>query len=758
MTPSGFEGGSRLPQKPTAMPNRNFPDPTRWNPPGPEAHLRDYWYVLLKRRFLVAAIAATALVTTAIGSLLRTPQYKASAVMQIDRGKINLVQDVKAEDHRTGYAEFYATQRRMLMSRRLAVRVMDRLNLWQHPLLRPPGGSDRARREQQIDAFLCMIEVQPVGITQLIEVNFLTPDPELSARLANAQVREFIQFLSESDSGVARGTASFIREQIEKIRKEIQQKEQALQEYSQRQDVVITGDKDNIVLQKLEDLNRQLAQAEGQRTAAEARYQSLRRADPGSLPEVMNNSSIQSLKQQYARGEEELAELSERFSADWPDLQRRRGSLEKLKRRLEQETREVASKVIAAARTEYEAAVQREKLLQQAVEEQKGQARQLGKVSADYQSIKVGLDNQQQMLQQLLRRETETAMHGELGERMPVNVRIVEEATPPSKRYRPNLPRNLALGGVVGLILALGVAFFLDYWDTGIYTIEDLRRYVALPYLGMIPHEGLGAEPSAGRRFLGGGRANGRSLPSSGSSDLPALRSSHLPALNGGKSILAERFKFLRSSLLFSNPGAPPKTVLVTSPEKHAGKTFVTCNLAASLTELDKKVLIIDGDLRNPRLHRVFQMRNKVGLSTVLTGQKSVDEGVVCRTSLHNVFVLLAGPLCPRPAELLGSPIMEQILERCGHEFDFILIDSAPLLPVIDTHGLASRCAAVLLVVRSGQTSRYAVNSSVEMLDRVQTKITGVVLNDVNLNDYAQYYYHSHYSYEYGSYSSRASS
>ena len=231
-----------------------------------------------------------------------------------------------------------------------------------------------------------------------------------------------------------------------------------------------------------------------------------------------------------------------------------------------------------------------------------------------------------------------------------------------------------------------------------------------------------------------------------------------LPALTGSKSILPERFKFLRSSLLFANPGAPPKTMLVTSPEKHAGKTFVTCNLAASLTELDKKVLIIDGDLRNPRLHRVFQMRNKVGLSTVLTGQKSVDEGIVCRTPLKNVFVLLAGPLCPRPAELLGSKVMEELLERCGQEFDFILIDSAPLLPVIDTHVLASRCAAVLLVVRSGQTSRYAVNSCVEMLDRVQARITGVVLNDVNLNDYAQYYYHSHYSYEYGSYTSRASS
>jgi capsular exopolysaccharide synthesis family protein len=738
------------------MSTRNsFREPARWNPPGPEAHLRDYWYVLLKRRWLVAAIALAALVVTAIATLAPAPKYKATAVIQIDRGKINLVQDVRAEDQRTGYAEFYATQRRVLMSRTLVARVMDHLNLWQHPLFQSkPGVESTAAREQQIDKFLAMMEVLPVGITQLIEVSFLSPEPELSSRLANGHVKQYIQFSSESDSGVARGATSFIREQIEKIRKEIQQKEQALQEYSQRQDVVITDSKDNIVLQKLEDLNRQLAEAEGQRTAAEARYQSLRRADPGSLPEVLANGSIQNLKQAYARGEDECTELAERFSADWPELQRRRRALEKLKERLERETREVASKVIAAARTDYEAALQREKLLQQSVDGQKGQAQALTKVSADYESIKVGLDNQQKMLQELLRRETETTIRGDLGERLPVNVRIVEEATTPTGRFRPHLWRTLGVGVLVGIILALGVAFFLDYWDTAIYTIEDLRRHVGLPYLGMVPHESFNVEPPAGRRLLGSCRSNGRSF-SSTSGDLPALRSHDLPALNGGNSILAERFKFLRSSLLFSSPGAPPKTVLVTSPEKHAGKTFVTCNLAASLTELDKKVLIIDGDLRNPRLHRVFRMRNKEGLSTVLTGQKSIDDGVVSRTSLPNIFVLLAGPLCPRPAELLGSRVMEQILERCGEEFDFILVDSAPLLPVIDTHALAGRCAAVLLVVRSGQTSRYAVNSCVETLERAQANITGVVLNDVNLNDYAQYYYHSHYSYEYGSYSGR---
>ena len=756
MSACGVDDANGSQHERAVMTRKDPPDAARWNPPGPEAHLRDYGYVLLKRRWLIAAIWVTVLAATAIQSLMQTPLYKATAVIQIDRGKINLVREVRAEDNRIGYAEFYATQRRVLMSRTLAARVMDRLDLWSLPLFQLKGGSARAVREQQIDKFLSMMEVTPVGITQLIDVSFLTPDPSLSERLANSLVQENIEAMTESDSGIARSTVSFIREQIEKIRKDVQEREQALQAYRQQQDVVIIDDKEKIVLQKLENLNQQVAEAQGQRTAAEAHYQSIRGADRAALTEVLKDSSIQNLKQLLARAESEYAELAERFKPDWPEMQRQRGAIEQLERRLKKETSEVASKVVAAARVDYDAAVQREKLLQKAVDEQKGQAQQLGTVSADYESIKVGLDNQRQMLQQLLRRETESALNGELDRRLPINVRVVEEATPPLKRSRPNIAWNLELGGLIGILIAVGVAFFLDYWDTGIYTIEDLRRYVPLPYLGMIPRESPRVDPPADVRRLGSG--NGRRLPARAQSGHLASRTVLLSGANGEKTILAERFKFLRSSLLFSNPGAPPQTVLVTSAAKGEGKTFVTCNLARSLTELDKKVLLIDGDLRNPKLHRIFQISNKVGLSTVLTGQQGLDNGVICRTPVCGLSVLPAGPISPRPAELLGSKAMAQLLGRCGEEFDFILVDSAPLLPVIDTHFLAAHCAAVLLVTRSGRTSRYAISSSVELLDRVRARITGVVLNDVNLSDYAQYYYYSHYSYEYETYPSQAAS
>ena len=206
---------------------------------------------------------------------------------------------------------------------------------------------------------------------------------------------------------------------------------------------------------------------------------------------------------------------------------------------------------------------------------------------------------------------------------------------------------------------------------------------------------------------------------------------------------------------MLSTPGHPPRTVLVTGPDKNAGKTFVACNLATSLADLDKKVFLIDADLRNPQIHKVFRFKNRVGLSSVLSGQTAVEKGCVFSMLIPNLYVLLAGPPSPTPAELLGSSKMEETLEQCMQLFDYVLLDSAPLLPVFDSHYLTVRADANLLVVRSGHTSRNAVSQSLDLIDRVGGKVTGVILNDVNLADYAQNYYysyHSYHSYEYGTY------
>ncbi|MGH9390515.1 MAG: hypothetical protein ACRD1Z_12930, partial [Vicinamibacteria bacterium] len=340
----------------------------------------------------------------------------------------------------------------------------------------------------------------------------------------------------------------------------------------------------------------------------------------------------------------------------------------------------VARKVVATAEREYREAREREMLLGREATSQKGEAQELNKLTTDYNQIKAEIDNQRTMLQQLLRRQSETGLSAELGEQQPVTVRVVEAALVPRGSTGPGLRRSLFLGTLVGLGLALGLAFFLDYWETNIYTIDDLRRHVPLPYMGMVPRLDGGSDILLGGMSVKSlaaeaaeeQRAKSTKKLSTTRSALALAQRKVASRSKDDVSMIAERFKFLRGSLLLSKPGAPPRVVLVTGPDKNAGKTFVACNLAMSLTDLDKKVLLIDADLRNPQLHKIFRFKNRVGLSNVLSGQTSLEKGCVVSTPIPNFFVLMAGPPSPTPAELLGSRKMEEVLGECAYHFDYV--------------------------------------------------------------------------------------
>jgi polysaccharide biosynthesis transport protein len=757
-----MSNGTWIPQVSTRQDNEEL----EYYPPESETHLRDYWYIVLKRRWLIATMLTAVVGYFTVRTLMKTPMYSATAVIQIDRGKINLVQDVMVQDYYSGYTEFYPTQARVLRSRDLARRVVNQLKLYENPYF--TGGGKIEPTDQNLDnlagAVLGMLDVNQIRSTQLMEVRFTSADPQISAKLANALTDQFMSFNNERDTNLARSTAGFIREQVEKIQNEIQEKEKFLQDYSQREDLVMVDEKELSAMKQLDQLQTQVTEARAAKAAAEAKYRSLATSNPAALMEVQTHASIESLRQEQSALQHQVAELSSKFKDDWPELSRAREGLEDVNTRIAAEQKAVAAKIIAKAEIDYREAIKREELLSREANSQKTEAQNLNKLTNDYNKVKAEVDNQRQMLQQLLRRQSETGLTADLGEspRDPVNVRVVEAALVPRGPNGPGLQRSLFLGTVLGLGLGLGLAFFLDYWETNIYTIDDLRRHVPLPYLGMVP------------RLVGGSDAmwNGFSLRalqsaedarerrsrkeaglSSTRSALALAQRSKVPSrAKEDVSIIAERFKFLRGSLLLSKPGSPPRVILVTGPDKAAGKTFVSCNLATSLTDLNKRVLLVDADLRNPQLHKLFRFKNRVGLSNVLSGQTGIEQGCVFSTPIPNLYTLLAGPACPNPAELLGSKKMEETLAQCAEHFDYVVLDSAPLLPVFDSHYLTVRCDVNVLVVRSGQTSRHAVKQSLDLIDRVGGRVTGVVLNDVNLSDFAQNYYYTYHSYEYGAY------
>lgn len=715
-------------------------------------HAKQYVFVLLRHRWLMAVVFVGIFAVACVGTLLQTPQFKATALVRIDRGRINLVQDTTVDDSRLGFREFYGTQRRVLSSRTLAQRTLDQLDAWGHPLLLKTGdldGTSESGRDKQTERLLKMQKVTHVRDTQLIEVNFNTPDPGFSRDLTNALVREYIAYNVEAESGVARNTSSFIREQIEKLQREIYETEMLLQRYGEQQDVSLEQS-DDIVAQQLSDLHHELTQAQSELAATEARYVSLRQSDPASSPEVFNNRTIQELRQEGGRLSKQYAELGAKYQPGWPEMKRLERAIEEVDNLLAVETRGLAEKLRASARTSYQEAQNRVSLLKKTLEQQRAETRDINSRTSDYQRIRVELESQQAMLQQLTRREGETGLSAELEEHQQVNVQIVEEAVLPRSPYKPNLPLNLLAGVLAAMVLAPAIAFFVNFWDTVVRNSEDLRRYASAPCLVTIPHLVREKQIANGN----GGRllppSNGRSH-STALAQRPASlnRASKLTTNGPDKSALLERFKFLRNALLMSSPGNPPKSVLLTSGSEKEGKSFVSSNIAASFAQLGSRVLLIDADLRRPCVHKFFRVKNTVGLTNVIIGQQSLEDGCIQETQVPNLYVLLAGSRTPSPAELLGSRAMQDVLKRCCELFDFVVIDSAPLFPVVDSHTLASMTDKVMLVARSGSTQGPAVQDALEILERSHGNVAGVVLNDVDLMDFAQSYYYRHYSYSY---------
>ncbi len=735
------------------------PDSSEYGGVYPRATLREVYFTLLKHRWAAVAVALATWVLGALSRYLETPVYRSTALIQIDWEKINLVDDVMVNPTR-GMADLYGTQEKIVRSRLLAERVVDDRKLWEHPLFAQTSGveTDSKKRTQGIARSIQgMIDVRRIEKTQLMEVNVVTPDPELSADVVNSLVDQYIQFNVDSESGLARGTSEFIDGEVEELRRDIMEKEKFLREAARNRAIVIGDSRnDNIVMQRLQTLNLQLTEAESERAAAEAKYRSISRADPRSIEEVRNSSAVRELERKRLTLTEKHEELSSTFGPDWPEMKRLKSAIAEVERSLADMVKEEARKIVAEARVSYQEALDRENLIRSSLEEQKSSVQDLQLATADFEQVKVELENQRQMLQGLLKRRSETDLTADLGERQPVKIKIIERADPSVGPYAPGASRRTLMVALLGLVLGVATAYLIDHWDDSIHTVEDLKRYVPLPYLGMIPRYGdRPALSQLGRKLSGEVLAEPGALDetvaSKRSNYLPTLYDRN-PALAENRNTLSERFRFLRGSMLLSTPGAVPKVVLVTSPDKSCGKTFVSSNLSCALVQLGKKVLLIDGDLRNPKLHRVFHYRNRVGLTNVLTGQKQLGDGCIMRTDISNLFLLMAGPASPNPGELLASQAMEKIIASCAEHFDFVILDSAPLLPVFDSHILSTRCDGVVLVARAGVTSRHATLQSIELLTRVNGRITGIVLNDVNLEDYAQYYYHSHYTYEYGRY------
>jgi polysaccharide biosynthesis transport protein len=735
-----------------------------------QVNLLDYWRVLVKRRWTILTFAAVILTVTAIATWKAAPVYRSTIKIQIDPEQSNLLPFKELGDMGSNYAQsqdYLQTQFKILESETLATRVIKTLGLddrdsrflkeakpvsksktiqWVRDLLslseKEDKNTDPESMQQRTMTDLVKylrknLTTSPIRNSRLVDVSFDSGDPNLAAEIANRLADEYIQMNFDMKIASAKKARDMLEQQVVDLKKRVEASETVLVQFSGEHNIYELSDKENVIVQKLSDLNTALTAAQAERIQKESVWKIVQQAGQGYFPEVLRNKIIEGLETNLATLKVQQAKLAAAFRPGWPELDQVTGQVHEAEAQLNVEKQMAVKNV----ETEYRTAVQREKLLSDALASQKSEADTFNKNSIQYNILKRQSETDKQLYDGLLQRMNESGVSSGLKSD---NIHVVDEAKPQRIPYRPNKPLNLALGLSLGLLFGIALAFFVEHLDSSIKTPDDIDRFIKLPALGVIPS--AASLLSSGRRKLlpvPGGAAAAKADGGTG-------KSVELITYNDTKSLISEAYRNLRTSVLLSSgSGRPPKILLVTSSQAGEGKTTTAINIAITLAQTGEKVILLDCDMRNPRVHRVIGLENTVGMSTFLSGNSDLSS-LIQQSEIPNLFAVSAGRVPPNPAELLGSARMKQGLTLLDEYFDHIVIDSPPVLSVTDARIIGSLVDGVVLVVKGGETPKEAVQRTKRLLQEVHAHILGTLLNNVDVHSADYYYYSKYYYYGYG--------
>ena len=740
-------------------------------PVAEEAHLRDYWRVVRKHRRLILVFFLCTIFATVLFVLTSTPIYTAETTVLIERKTPQAIdiQGALSELQAPDEYDYYRTQYEILKGRGLAARVIREEGLENNDLFTGEGEQKgliaklwakiKARIEQflpaapetettsdsllgvdpyLIDAYLDMLEVKPVPRTRLVKVALSTPSAELSAQVVNAHVKAYIQQGVDLRTQANEEAQGFLEEKMIELKERVEKSEAALNSYRRDKGILSLDDKENIIVDRLSDLNKLLTAAEADRIASEAQLHLIRKRAYDFLPEVISNSLIQTLKGQQTSLQGEYAQLADRFKPDYPRLSQLRAQLAEIQQRLNREMQKVA----ASLESTYQAAETREKGLRAKMEEQKAATLRLKDDSVNYAILAREVDTNRQLYDSVLQRMKEMGVAAEVRSS---NVSTIDPGEPPLRPSRPRKLLSLLLSSVVGLMGGVGLAFFLEYLDNSLRNPEEAERYLGLPNLAVVPdflranHHG-DPEPKA---FLSVAKEAARRISGKPAQEQLPTPDQELVLFHHPFSAVTEAYRTLRTAILLSRADEAPRTILFTSAAAGEGKTVTTVNLATIFAQMDLRVLVVDADLRRPRCHQVLRAPNGAGLTELLTGQREMNE-IIKPTTTENLFLMSSGAVPPNPAELMGSRKMHDTLKILQGDYDCVFIDSPPVMPVSDTLLLSTLVDGVVLVINGQGTPRQLVREAHSRLTYARAKILGVVLNRVNMQagDYPYYYYH----------------
>lgn len=592
------------------------------------------------------------------------------------------------------------------------------------------GVLQEARRmEPYVQALLGGLRVSQVRETRLIELRYTHQDPQLAAKVINTLAETYVTNNLIGRSDRLNNEGDFLDKRITKLDSELKNLNQELNDYSRRNDFLDISAGQDVVVERLAKLNGELITAENERRLAEAQY-NVGKEKP--VVDAATDKEALALEDKLNALVVERARLAEIYTDEWQGIKQIDAQIVELKKQVTEIRARRSTNNVTALKARYDEAVQRENALRRAFEQQKGETRTQNVAAVQYRLLKQEVETKQKLLEDLIGKKTQQdIVKGGLSN----NISVQEWSLPPKNPVGPKRTQGILTALLLSLAFGIGLARLLDYLDTTVRTVQDIEKHVRLPVLALIPAVG-------GWRRIANSTALQRRSENA---------TQELLLHTDARSPLAETYRQLRTSILLSTAGRAPKTLLVTSSQASEGKTTNAVNIAYTLTQTRAKVLLIDADMRRPRLHSVFQMENTQGLSTALSSSLN-DEDIVnlaLRYEESDLYVMPSGPLPPNPSELLSSEAMRKVLVALEKEFTHIVIDSPPITLVTDSVILGSMVDGVIIVVHGDRTSRELVRRSQRLLSEVGARIFGVILNNVNVKPEDYYYYQSYYGSRY---------
>jgi capsular exopolysaccharide synthesis family protein len=710
--------------------------------------LREYWRVLRRHQYSILGLAFVAVLLAALVVFSMTPIYSSTSTLLIEAEKSNIVSIEEVYGVGNGNAEYFQTQYGILRSRQLAKMVIDKLKLADHPEfaeeeggfswrdLIPVGSDDStdeaeaaaARMQELITDFQERLNIAPVRKSYLVNISFEANDRMLAAKVANALAEMYIESDLEARLQMTTKASGWLTKRLEGLREKLKASEEELQRYREQENLLESGGKSELTAKHIQELNEKLVSAQQRRALTEATYKQVQELKGKSwesylsVPAVLNDPLVGNLKQAESEAKRKVSALSKRYGPKHPKMIQMKADLAEARANV----RKRVQSVISGIEKEYRVASAEQSSVSSVLESTKGEMQQINRKGYRLGILEREVEANKQLYDMFMGRYKETSETAGLES---VRARITDYAVPALKPAKPKKKLIILIAGFLGLFVGVLLAFLIEHLDNTIKLAVEMEEKLGLPVLGILPHLELNAD--------------------SGETPLKYSREHK-------QSFFAESVRTVRTGILLSGLDDPHKIIVVTSSVPSEGKSTIAMNLADSLSDMNK-VLLLDADMRRPSVGKNFGIKAGAnGLSEFVSKSAKSDE-CIYQINNSNLYVMPSGVIPPNPLELLSSKTFGEALEELANTFDHIVIDSAPTLAVSDALVLSNHASGVIYVTKSDTTPIPAAQEGLKRLRKANAHLIGGVLNEVNpkkgLKAYAGYgekgYYAGNY---YGSY------